>query len=35
MAESKQNKRIVMAFRKQVEGLLTGDEITALRSNTS
>ena len=31
MAESKQNKRIVMAFRKQVEGLLTGDEITALR----
>ena len=31
MAESKQNKRIVMAFRKQVEGFLTGDEITALR----
>ena len=31
MAESKQNKRIVMSFRKQVEGLLTGDEITALR----
>jgi len=31
MAESKQNKRIVMAFRKQVDGLLTGDEITALR----
>ena len=31
MAESKLNKRIVMAFRKQVEGLLTGDEITALR----
>ena len=31
MAESKQNKRIVMASRKQVEGLLTGDEITALR----
>ena len=31
MAESKQNTRIVMAFRKQVEGLLTGDEITALR----
>ena len=31
MAESKQNKRIVMAFRKQVDGLLTGDEIIALR----
>ena len=31
MAESKQNKRIVMAFRKQVDGLLTGDDITALR----
>lgn len=31
MAESKLNKRIVMAFRKQVDGLLTGDEITALR----
>lgn len=31
MAESKLNKRIVMAFRKQVDGLLTGGEITALR----
>ena len=31
MAESKLNKRIVMAFRKQVDGLLKGDEITALR----
>lgn len=31
MAESKLNKRIVMAFRKQVDGLLTGDEIMALR----
>lgn len=31
MAESKLNKRIVMAFRKQVDALLTGDEITALR----
>ena len=31
MAESKLNKRIVMAFRKQVDGLLTGDEIAALR----
>lgn len=31
MVESKLNKRIVMAFRKQVDGLLTGDEITALR----
>ncbi|KRD23076.1 hypothetical protein ASE39_24845 [Acidovorax sp. Root267] len=31
MAESKLNKRIVMAFRKQVDGLLTGDEIVALR----
>lgn len=31
MAESKLNKRIVMAFRKQVDGLLRGDEITALR----
>ena len=31
MAESKLNKRIVMAFRKQVDGLLTGEEITALR----
>lgn len=31
MAESKLNKRIVMAFRKQVDGLLPGEEITALR----
>ncbi len=31
MAESKLNKRVVMAFRKQVDGLLTGDEITAIR----
>lgn len=31
MAESKLNKRIVMAYRKQVDGLLTGEEITALR----
>lgn len=31
MAESKLNKRIVMAFRKQVDGLLTGAEIIALR----
>lgn len=31
MAESKLNKRIVMAFRKQVDGLLTGDEIKAVR----
>lgn len=30
-AESKLNKRVVMAFRKQVDGLLTGEEITALR----
>lgn len=30
-AESKLNKRIVMDFRKQVDGLLTGEEITALR----
>ena len=33
MVESKLNKRIVMAFRKQVDGLLTGDEITALRKH--
>lgn len=33
MAESKLNKRIVMAYRKQVDGLLTGDEITALRKH--
>ena len=31
MAESKLNKRFVMAFRKQVDALLTGEEITALR----
>lgn len=30
-AESKLNKRVVMAFRKQIDGLLTGEEITALR----
>jgi len=30
-AENKLNKREVMAFRKQVDGLLTGEEITALR----
>lgn len=30
-AESKQNKRAVLAWRKQVDGLLTGEEITALR----
>jgi HTH-type transcriptional regulator / antitoxin MqsA len=30
--ESKLNKRAVMAFRKSVDGLLTGDEICALRS---
>ena len=29
--ESKLNKRIVMGFRKQVDGLLTGEEIAALR----
>jgi len=33
MAESKLNKRIVMAFRKQVDGLLMGDEINALRKH--
>ncbi len=31
MAESKLNKRFVMAFRKQVDALLTGEEITVLR----
>ena len=31
LAESKLNKRVVMAFRKQVDGLLTGDEIKAVR----
>jgi HTH-type transcriptional regulator / antitoxin MqsA len=30
--ESKLNKRAVMAFRKSVDGLLTGDEICALRA---
>ena len=30
-AESKRNKRAVLAFRKQVDGLLSGTEITALR----
>lgn len=30
-AESKLNKRALMAWRKQVDGLLTGEEITALR----
>lgn len=29
--ESKQNKRVLMAWRKEVDGLLTGEEITALR----
>ena len=32
-AESKLNKRALMAFRKQVDGLLTGEEITALRKH--
>ncbi len=30
-AESKRNRRVLMAFRKRVDGLLTGAEITALR----
>ena len=30
-AEGKLNKRCIMAFRKSVDGLLTGDEICALR----
>ena len=30
-AEGKRNKRLVIAFRKRVDGLLTGIEITALR----
>lgn len=30
-AEGKINKRALMAWRKQVDGLLTGEEITALR----
>ena len=29
--ESRRNRRILLAFRKQVDGLLTGTEITALR----
>ena len=29
--ENKLNKRALIAFRKKVDGLLTGDEITALR----
>ena len=32
-AESKLNKRALMAWRKQVDGLLTGEEITALRKH--
>jgi HTH-type transcriptional regulator / antitoxin MqsA len=32
MEESRANKRVVMAFRKSVDGLLTGEEIRALRS---
>ena len=31
MEESRLNKRAVLAFRKSVDGLLTGDEIRALR----
>ncbi len=31
MEESRLNKRAVMAFRKSVDGLLTGDEIRSLR----
>jgi HTH-type transcriptional regulator / antitoxin MqsA len=31
MEESRLNKRAVMAFRKSVDGVLTGDEIRALR----
>ena len=30
-AEAKLNKRVLMAYRKQADGLLTGEEITALR----
>lgn len=30
-AESKLNKRAIMAFRKSVDGLLSGDEVQALR----
>ena len=29
--ESKLNRRMLMAFRKRIDGLLTGAEITALR----
>ena len=29
--ESKLNRRVLMAFRKRIDGLLTGAEITALR----
>lgn len=29
--ESRRNKRVLLAFRKQVDGLLTGQEIAALR----
>lgn len=32
LEESRANKRAVMAFRKSVDGLLTGAEITALRA---
>lgn len=32
-AEAKLNKRALMAYRKQVDGLLTGEEITALRKH--
>lgn len=31
MEESRANKRVAMAFRKSVDGLLSGDEICALR----
>lgn len=33
MAESKLNRRVLMAFRKKVDALLTGEEITALRKH--
>ncbi len=29
--ESKRNKRVLLAFRKQIDGLLSGEEIVALR----
>ena len=32
-AESKLNRRVLMAFRKQIDALLTGEEITALRKH--